>query len=216
MIPQAAEREQPEDQRCGLPGKYAVQYDFVRWQQSYFFATAVLFAFSSAGYQSPVTSNQEPTGLLRLNPSEVRDTYEVYSAVLRRLKPTVETREIAQETKPITFCTMPTPGLESRYRPVIADYTLKNKSKLALEAEVDILDFRIISPTESTELVNFSAVGFDRRRMRAGDCYSVQKSAGNFASGFGECFLLSKQNGKWTNDPQIEGCGFGFGSAAVP
>jgi hypothetical protein len=175
---------------------------------------AVLFTFSGACSQSPAKaqpSNQEPSDLLKLNSAEERDTYEVYSAVLRDRKPSVETWKILHETKPFTFCLK---HLPSTHLAVFDDYTMKNKGKFVLERKFDLTAYTMVSPQErfggapSVNLAAVSAVGFNRDRTRAGVCYSV----GNAAGTSGTCLFLVKQDGKWKQDWDIhEGCGFGFG-----
>jgi hypothetical protein len=78
-------------------------------------------------------SNQEPSDLLKLNSAEERDTYEVYSAVLRDRKPSVETWKILHETRPFAFC-LKHPA--SMYVAVLDDYTMKNRDKLILNGSL--------------------------------------------------------------------------------
>jgi hypothetical protein len=166
---------------------------------------AVLFAFSSAGSQSPATSPPS-------DPAEEKDTYEVYSQVLRDRSPSVETWRIVQETKPFPFCLKPAQDLAPIYQPVLDGYSIKNKSKLTLERKFGLFAYVMVSPQEywgrapSTNLVTFSAVGFNKDRTRAGVCYSVGNSAGSS----GTCLLLVRQDGNWKGNSDIrQGCGFG-------
>ncbi len=177
----------------------------------------MIFTFSCAGYQSPTrtpTSNQERRDLPKLNDVEETDTYEVYSVVLRDRKPNVETWKIVYETKPFTFCLKPTQDLASTYRPVLDDYTMKNKGKFILQRKFDLSAYTMVSPQEwfgrtpSVDLAAVSAIGFNRDRTRAGVCCSVGNSAGSS----GTCLFLVKQDGKWKDDrDNHEGCGFGGG-----
>jgi hypothetical protein len=181
---------------------------------------AVLFTSSSAGYQSLTkapTSNQEPTDVPKLNLAEERDSYAVYSAVLRGRKPSVENWKIVHETSAFTFCLNSTQNAASRYRSVLDDYTMKNKGKLILERKFDLAAYTIVSPQEWfgrapwADLATVSAVGFNIDRTRAAICYSVGTSAGSS----GTCLFLVKQDDKWKTDEDIhEGCGFG-GAGAV-
>jgi len=177
---------------------------------------AGLFTVSVAGYQSPTkppTSNQELADLLKLSAAEERDTYDVYSAVLREKKPNVGIWKIVSETRPFSFCLKPTQDLVSIYRPVLDDYTAKNKSKLILEPKFDLSAYTMESPQEwfrsggSPDLATVSAVGFSSDRTRAGVCYSKGTSAGSW----GTCLFLVKQGGKWKDDRDYccDGCGFG-------
>jgi len=96
----AARRFEVEDLARLVPRFGRLYNSLVRWPPSYSSLMAILFTFSSAGYQSPTKAA-----------SEERDTYEVYSAVLRDHKPSVETWKIVNETKPFTFCLKPSQDL---------------------------------------------------------------------------------------------------------
>jgi hypothetical protein len=175
----------------------------------------MLFTFSSAGCQSPATASSstlQPAGLLKLNPGEDKDTFEVYSTVLRHRKPSVEAWKIVQETRPFTFCLKPAQDLVSTYRSVLEDYTMKNQSKLILQRKFDLPAYTIVSLQEwfrsggSVDLATVSAVGLNRDRTRAGVCYSVGSSAGSA----GTCLFLVKQGSNWEDDRENpQGCGFG-------
>jgi hypothetical protein len=179
---------------------------------------AGLFTVSVAGYQSPTkppNSYQELADLLKLSAAEERDTYDIYSAVLREKKPSIAIWKIVSETRPFKFCLKPTQDLVAIYRPVLDDYSEKNKSKLILERKFDLSAYTMEPAQEwfgsggSPELVTLSAVGFNIDRTRAGVCYSVGTSAGG---SWGTCLFLVKQGGKWKDDrDDHEGCGFGGG-----
>jgi len=167
-------------------------------------------------YQSE--NPKQSATILKLNPEEAQDTYEVYSAVLGE-RHDVHAWTILTETNTFTFCLKPPAEFASVYRPVIEDFAKKDRTKFNLEAKFNLPDYTLGSPQgppgigTSKAQVTLSAVGFNRDRTRAYVCYSVKDQNGTGSSG--SCLFLVRMNGKWLsdNDSHSPGCGFGFGGA---
>jgi len=188
----------------------------VRWPSPLLLVVAVFITLASGTSQSSTpTSNQGPKDLLKLAPSDDKDSYAVYSEVLRITKPDVATWTIIQETKDFTFCLKPAQNLDASYRQVIDDYALKNQKPFILERMFSLPQYTLASPERwfdrgtSRMFAILSAVGFSVDRTRSGVCYAAGTAAGNS----GTCVFLVKKDGTWQNDNGYRGDACGFGGA---
>lgn len=179
-------------------------------------ATLLLIAASASAQQTSVPAPNTSSEIPKLARLEERESYSVYSEVLRIRKPDVTTWAIMQETRDFKFCLTPTQDLDANYRAVTDDYARKNKSKFILERMFDLPQYTLASPEQwfdrgtSRVFAIFSAVGFNVDRTRSGVCYTAGTSAGNS----GTCLFLVKKDGKWQDDNGYRGDGCGFGGAA--
>src|ERR1017187_7554637 len=161
------------------------------------------------------SAQNTPSEKPKLARPEERDSYDVYSDLLRVTKPDIATWTIIQETKDFTFCLKPAQNLDPSYRQVIDDYALKNQKKFILERLFSIPQYTLASPERwfdrgtSRMFAILSAVGFSVDRTRSGVCYSTGTAAGHS----GTCLFLVKKDGKWQDDNGYRGDACGFGGA---
>jgi hypothetical protein len=185
-----------------------------------------------AAYQPPV--QQSDTGRangLKLNAAEEKDSYEIYSMLLRTELPpqwNITGWAIEQETQTypnfggmssVAECLQPSKNQESIYRPLIDGYVAKNKGKLALERKFDLPQYALIGPTEikaiqqrsraadgfpfnAFVIFHVSAVGFNRDGTRA--LVHVGHNCGSLCGGGGYHFLM-KKDGRWQVDREYGG-----------
>ena len=134
------------------------------------------------------------TSDLKLTAPDEKDSYEIYSMLVRTEMPGAKTEgwAISQETQTfphdgqITFsvCIQPPQDQESIYRPVFDDYVAKNKKKLTLERKFDLPQYSLVGPADlkaieqrsrvadgfplnAPVIFHVSAVGFNRDGTRA-------------------------------------------------
>src|ERR1035441_8154299 len=148
------------------------------------------------------SAQNTPSEKPKLARPEERDSYDVYSDLLRVTKPDIATWTIIQETKDFTFCLKPAQNLDPSYRQVIDDYALKNQKQFILERMFSIPQYTLASPERwfdrgtSRMFAILSAVGFSVDRTRSGVCYTTGTAAGNS----GTCHLCVMKRGKWQDD----------------
>jgi hypothetical protein len=123
------------------------RFALLPWRVSAFVITLLIPATTRiAAYQSPVQqSGQRSANDLKLTAAEEKDSFEIYSMLLRTELPSewnITGWAIEQETQTyptfgvmssIAECLQPSKNQESIYRPLIDDYVAKNKGKLVLE-----------------------------------------------------------------------------------
>src|SRR5260370_11077373 len=110
------------------------------------FVVILPIATHIAAYQSPVQQPEQGSANdLKLTAAEERDSYEIYSILLRTELPSkwnITEWAVEQETQTyptfgvmssIGMCLQPSKAHESIYRPLIDHYAAKSKQKLTLE-----------------------------------------------------------------------------------
>ena len=125
------------------------------------FALILPIATHVAAYQSPVQQPEQGSANdLKLTAAEEKDSYEIYSILLRTELPSqwnITGWAIEQETQTyptfgemhsIGMCLQPPKAQESIYRPLIDDYAAKNKKKLTLERNFDLPQYALVGPTD--------------------------------------------------------------------
>src|ERR1022692_2637164 len=116
------------------------------WVSAVAFALILPIATHVAAYQQPVQQPEQGSANdLKLTAAEEKDSYEVYSMLLRTELPSqwnITGWAVEQETQTyptfgemssIGMCLQPPKAQESIYRPLIDDYAAKNTKKLTLE-----------------------------------------------------------------------------------
>ena len=158
--------------------------DFVNRTCSCALATILLVTLPGAGYQA--------------ESEEEKESYAIYSILLRLKEPGVSSWAIVQQTVHFNLCLRPTPDQESIYRSMLDDYVEKNKNKLVLEPKFDLPKYAFVERSEWTRsshersFAAFSAVGFNSARTRAAVCF--------WAGHSGTCNVLIKKDGVWQID----------------
>jgi hypothetical protein len=198
------------------------------------FAVALLLPITTriAAFQPPV-QQPEPGSAnnLKLTAAEVRDSYEIYSILLRTempsqwnirswaIKQATETYPDFGATSSITECLQPPKDQESIYRPLIDDYVAKNKEKLVLERKFDLPQYALVGPADlkaierrsrvddgfpfnAYVIFHVSAVGFNRDGTRA--LVYVGHNCGSLWGG-GTYHFLVKKDGRWQIDREYGG-----------
>jgi hypothetical protein len=160
-------------------------------------------------------------------PAEEKDSYEIYSILLRAEMPPswkVTTWAIKQQTTTfphlpsrqnfsnVRGCLNVSQDQQATYMPVIQDYEAKNNKPLVLARKFDLPQYSLvevgpnaIAPTISrTPSINFevSAVGFNPERTRA--LVYVGHHCGQLCGG-GQYHLLVKTREGWVNDREFRG-----------
>lgn len=198
------------------------------------FAIALLLATATRNpaYQPPVPPPQQGSANdPKLTAAEEKDSYEIYSILLRTEMPSqrnITGWAISQETQTypnfgevssIGMCLQPPKEQESTYRPVIDDYAAKNKGKLALERDFDLPQYAIVGPADAKAIgqrsrvadgfpfnaaviFHVSAVGFNRDGTRA--LVYVGHHCGSLCGG-GTYHFLVKKDGRWQVDREYGG-----------
>src|SRR6266571_9248707 len=128
-----------------------------RWRLSALvFSLLMAIPTLSVAFQRPVPqSDQQSTNELKLPTAEEKDSYEIYSMLLRTELPPqwkITGWAIKQETQ--TFpnmgsigdrvCLEPPKDQQPIYLPLIADYVAKNKKTLTLERKFDLPQYALI------------------------------------------------------------------------
>jgi hypothetical protein len=204
------------------------------WRRPVFARTLLLLiATGSGAYQPPVQQpEQASANELRLNAAEEKDSYEIYSILLRTEMPVqwnITGWAIKQETQTfpnggsmgfsLNMCLQPTRDQEAIYLPLIEDYVAKNNKKPVLERKFDLPQYALIGPTEmqsiqrrsrvaagfpfdATVIFHVSAVGFNRDGTRA--LVYVGHDCGSLCGG-GGYHRLVKKDGQWQDDRDYRG-----------
>jgi len=172
-------------------------------------AVSFLIAASVAGCPSPAPAQlASPKDPSTLPPEEEKESYDIYSTLLRIKEPNVKAWMIVQQTRAFELCLKPALDQEPTYRPMIADYAQKNKTGFVLERKFELPEYTLVPPeawTRSSALSAFavvSAVGFNRGRTRAAVCLWGRDS--------GTCYFLIKKSDAWRIDLDWRGTGCGW------
>lgn len=182
----------------------------MRWLSRYVFGAAVFLAALRGPAFQVSASEQEKISkeLLTLDAQEEKESYDIYSTVLKMKEPNVSAWTIIQETRRFKLCSEPKPDQNAIYRSMVDDYILKNKRTLVLQTKFNLPHYVLAPPEEWTSGTNrrtvaaFSAVGFNPDRTRAAVCF--------WANSSGTCFILIRKNGTWQIDRDWRGDGCGW------
>jgi hypothetical protein len=169
---------------------------------------------------------------LKLTAAEEKDSYEIYSILLRTEMPpqwNITAWAIKQETQTfpnggsmgfsVNMCLQPAKDQEPIYLPLIENYVAKNNKKLVLERKFDLPLYALIGPTEiqpiqhrsraaagfpfnATVIFHVSAVGFNGDGTRA--LVYVGHDCGSLCGG-GGYHRLVKRLGQWLDDRDYRG-----------
>jgi hypothetical protein len=160
--------------------------------RSFAFAATLVVTLSSRGYQAP-----------KLQIEEEKDSYAIYSTMLRIKEPRVANWAIVQQTVDFKLCLTPVPDQESVYRQMLDDYAEKNKNRFDLERKFSVPNYTLVERSEWTRssetrsFAVFSAVGFNPSRTRAAVCL--------WGGSYGTCYALIKKDGAWQIDRDWRG-----------
>jgi hypothetical protein len=203
------------------------------WVSAVAFVLILPIATHIAAYQPPV-QQLEPGSAndLKLTAAEEKDSYEIYSMLVRTEMPGANTEgwAIKQETQTfphdgqITFsvCVQPPQDQESIYRPVFDDYTAKNRKVFVLKRKFDLPQYALVGPADlkaieqrsrvadgfpfnAPVIFHVSAVGFNPDGTRA--LVYVGHHCGSLCGG-GTYHLLVKKDGRWQVDREYRGAPF--------
>jgi hypothetical protein len=142
---------------------------------------------------------------------EEKESYEIYSTVLRVMHPNVTDWMITKETHGFEFCSTPVRDQNTFYRPMLDDYIQKNKKTVPLEWKFKLSNYLLVDPQQGAARsanrntsVTFSAVGFNPARTRAAVCFWAVNS--------GTCSILIKSGDAWQFDKgwRGDGCGWAY------
>jgi len=172
-------------------------------------------------YQSPVQVGQSGAKGVVLTPTEEKDSYEIYSMLLKTEMPpqwNIAAWVITQETQTYpaigtsdgAICLQPAKEQESTYLPLIQDFVAKNRKKLVLEYKFDLPQYALVAHDvvlsalafNASVLFHVSAVGFNRDHTRA--LVYVGHHCGSLCGG-GTYHLLVKKDGPWRVDREYRG-----------
>ena len=201
------------------------------------FALILPIATHIAAYEPPIQQSEPGSASdLKLTAAEEKDSYEIYSILLRTELPSqwnITGWAVEQETQTyptfgemssIGMCLQPPKAQESIYRPLIDDYAAKNKKKLTLERNFDLPQYALVGPTDvkaiqqrsrgadgfpfnASVIFHVSAVGFNRDGTRA--LAYVGHYCGGLCGG-GTYHFLVKKDGKWQVDKEYGGMSCGW------
>jgi hypothetical protein len=187
----------------------AIYNDFVTWLHRGAVAVALLVTLSSGGYQSSgFAQNESQIDVSKFLPEEEKESYDIWSTVLRIKEPRVTAWTIVQQTRGFGLCLKPAPDQESTYGPMFDDYAAKNKKGFVLERKFKLPVYTLVPPeawTNGSALGPFavvSAVGFNRGRTRAAVCLWGRNS--------GTCYVLLNRGDMWQLDGSWRGNGCGW------
>lgn len=205
------------------------------WLVSAFAVTLLLLiANRSTAFQPPVRPpEQSGADDLKLTAAQEKDSYEIYSILLRTEMPPrwkLSAWAIRQETQTfpnhgvtsgynLRLCLDPSLDQKSIYLPLIEDYAARNKKKFVLERKFDLPEYALIGPAEIKPF---------QMRSRAADGFPFNASVlfhvsavgfnrdgtralvyighdcGSLCGG-GGYHLLVKKNGQWQVDREYRG-----------
>jgi hypothetical protein len=183
-------------------------------------------AIRSTASQLPIQGvERTATSARGLNAAEEKDSYEIYSILLRaELDATwkISAWTINQKTQTfpslgprphyIRQCLSVSRNQDGIYAPLIDDYLAKNREKQSLERKFDLPQYELVdfgqtpattsSSFAPTVVFEVSAVGFNPDRTRA--LVYVGHRCGSLCGG-GRYHLLVKAGGKWQIDREFRG-----------
>jgi hypothetical protein len=122
---------------------------------------ALSLATGSAQAQPPAQSSPGNKDELVLTPQEEKDSYEIYSILLRKEMPpawNIAAWAITQETQTFPsdtdghgpgWCLQLPQDQNSIYVPLIEDYVAKNKKRHLLKRKFDLPQYALVGPTET-------------------------------------------------------------------
>ena len=160
---------------------------------------------------------------LKLTAAEAKDSYAIYSMLLRTEMPPelhATAWAVAQETQvfsdldsasiiaSISECLTIPRDRKSIYQPLIQDYAAKNKKRLLLERKFDLPRYELVGwtsgelPSGGSVIFQVSAVGFNQKGTRA--LVHVSHYCGTQCGG-GRYHLLLKNHGQWQVDRDYRG-----------
>jgi hypothetical protein len=181
----------------------------VTWLRRGAFAVSLLITLSSAGFQSSgFAQNDSQRDVSKLLPEEEKESYDIWSTVLRIKEPRVTAWTIVQQTRGFELCPKPAQDQESIYGPTFDDYAAKNKKGFVLERKFKLPVYTLVPPeawTKGSALGTFavvSAVGFNRGRTRAAVCL--------WGGNSGTCYVLLNKGDMWQLDGDWRGNGCGW------
>lgn len=166
---------------------------FALVKSAFAFPYLVFVVGPSPAYQPPIRQVELGSAdKLTLTPAEEKDSYEIYSMLLRTEMPSewkITAWAIRQETQTfpafgamagsdVSQCLSFVPDQKSIYLPLIQDYVARNKKKLVLERKFDLPQYALIEasvhdigqsalPFKPTVVFHVSALGFNQDRTRA-------------------------------------------------
>jgi hypothetical protein len=138
---------------------------------------------------------------------EDTEPYEIYSTVLQVMHPNVTEWMILNKTRGFAFCSTPARDQDALYRPMLDDYTRRNKTTVPLERKFNLANYLLVGDqqgagkTKQDTATVFSAVGFNQERTRAAVCSWINSNGG--------CSVLVKSDGTWKFDKGWRGNGCG-------
>ena len=129
----------------------------------------------SPAYPPPAPQSEQGSARdLKLTVAEAKDSYSIYSMLLRtEMPPELHTTAwtITQETQ--VFSDLDPASIsecrKSIYQPLIQDYAAKNKKRLLLERKFDLPRYELVGwtsgelPSRGSVIFQVSAVGFNRK-----------------------------------------------------
>jgi hypothetical protein len=188
----------------------------------------------STALQPPAQqSEQRNADELKLTAAEEKDSYEIYSMLLRmELPPQWKLAAWAIRREAQTFpnhglsngnnlhmCLDPSQDQKSIYLPLIEDYAARNKKKLVLERKFDLPQYALIGPAEIKPIqmrsrvadgfpfnasVIFHVSAVGFNREGTRALVYVGHDCGNLCDG-GGYHLLVKKDGQWQVDREYRG-----------
>lgn len=175
------------------------------------FTLFIAMTIRSPTSQPPVPPSQQRRATeLNLSAGEEKDSYEIYSMLLRTEMPPewkVTAWAINQETQTFPvyaasysdhFRRCLQEDQDSTYLTAIQDYAAKNKKRFVLERKFSLPQYELIGPRTNAPLIfTVSAVGFDPERTRA--VVYVGHNCGGLCGG-GQYHFLAKTNEQWRVD----------------
>jgi hypothetical protein len=212
------------------------------WRLLAFAVTLLLaIAIRSIAFQPPAQQSvQRNESGLKLTAVQEKDSYEIYSMLLRTEMPPqwkLTAWAIRQESQTypnygtrndgrLGVCLDPSQDQKSIYLPLIEDYAAKNKKKLALERKFDLPEYALVGPAEIKPIqmrsrvadgfpfnasVIFHVSAVGFNRDATRALVYVGHDCGSLCGG-GQYHLLVKKDGQWQLDREYRGMSCAWGS----
>jgi hypothetical protein len=190
------------------------------------FAFTLLVPLATRGHadQPPTPqSKQESANQLGLPVAEEKDSYEIYSLLLRSEMPpqwNITAWAITQRTQTYPHhlqtngffgtCLDPAQNQRAIYLPLIENYVLRNKTSLMLERRFDLPQYELVAPDvyrlavpfKTSVIFHVSVVAFNPARTRA--LVYVGHHCGSLC-GTGRYHFLVRKDGQWQRDQEYLG-----------
>ena len=204
------------------------------WVSAFVFTLLLPTATRSTAFQPPVRqSEQQNANGLKLTATELKDSYDIYSMLLRTEMPPqwkITAWAIRQETQTFSnhsvsnvndlrLCLDPSQDQRSIYLPLLEDYVAKNKKKLVLERKVDLPEYALVDPSDIKAIqqrsraadgflfnasVIFHVSAVGFNREGTRALVYVGHDCGSLCGG-GRYHLLVKKDGQWQVDREYRG-----------